>query len=101
MLVDVESHVRQRDPGEHLRGGVRAGLPGLPPQLGARAHRLEARVVAEVKVDMPAEGPVLLKDRPAAAAGGAVVVESVPGELGAGAPIAAHPGASQLTPPPR
>ena len=43
-----------------------------------------------VKVDMPAEGSVVLKDRPAATAGGIVVVESVPGELDTGAPIAAH-----------
>src|SRR6266545_6054671 len=59
---------------------------GLGHSLGT--HRPEARVITKVEIDVSTQQPVLLKHRPATAAGGIALVVAFPGELDTRAPIA-------------
>jgi hypothetical protein len=60
----------------------------IPPALSLLgAYRSEARVLAEVEVDVPSQRTVLVQRCPATAAGGVAVVVAFPGELDARAPV--------------
>src|SRR3970040_1243191 len=61
-----------------------AGAPSRPTVLGSlSSHRPEARVVAEVEVDVPTERAIPLQSRPSTTARPVSVVVALPGELDA------------------
>ena len=64
----------------------RSSVAGPAGSLLLLANRREARVVAKVEEDTPAQRVVVLKDSPAAAPGRITLVAALPGELHTGRP---------------